>query len=58
VLLFSGFAVLGIILATKERDPRWLGALLFTVKAYQAWQSLRLRIWRPVREVTPLEVDF
>jgi hypothetical protein len=58
VLLFSGFAVLGIILAIKDRNPRWLASALCFVYAYSAWQPLRVRIWGSAGEVKPLDIDF
>jgi hypothetical protein len=58
VLLFSGFALLGIVLAIKEREPHWLGSLFLLVFAYRAWEPLRVRIWGPGPVVPPLDIDF
>jgi hypothetical protein len=55
---FSGFAVIGVILAIRNRDPHNLATLLCLVPAYRAWEPLRMRIWGPGPEVPPLDIDF
>jgi uncharacterized membrane protein YbhN (UPF0104 family) len=59
VLLFSGLALLGIVLAIKDRAPHWLASALFcSVFAYRAWEPLRVRIWGQNPAPPHLDIDF